>query len=800
MGLDLADLPLVLKHKRGELSVRNLCVALEPNPYNLGIDLAILEIKEVGWFVEITQDSFSAGASIKAIIHLFGKQLKVVGCVKGTVTKDSAAISVLGSVQFFDDGLNPFSLIGLDCIKVVKIQKILLAADMVIGAQDTSGTVCVGMIGTFIEAKVTFVIVADISTFTPAGVFFRVTNLSLGNILKAFGFKNADIPFDIKEAKFVVATVNRVYKFECFDDAMVEYIQNALDESETKENESRITKRARRYEEPIEFVRGCQIEAKINLFDIIQIECKLSLHTNGFYFKLRVDFAKHLKKQFGKLMDKVKNHLEEKKKAALKKLQDAEDKCNEALDRARRRAPWWKKPFIWLSQQFVKVGLLIAKSVCKAGFAVVNGILTAFEWVLKLVFSIIEPELFQFIIKSDKDDFNFNFETKIKFFRTFSIHIKKDFKGNINFQQLMKAIFDAYKKKQGEHQQKVEDGAKSYSESSINGARDGWKSTEAQMDKDWENMTEEEFKEKYKDELKEMENENQLDEIEKKIEEAADNVTSEATPPPNEAYENDEDTYKDDINDNDEEEEYSRKTDRIHEHYIKYLGKEIFPKPKIRKLIEQYKGDEKKVMKKLEEELTDEQKRLLNKREQTEEKKLNSDSLPQIEYVEPPDGKFEEKEDAIFEDDENKENKEKEITIIGDKKDGRSLEERLNATSTGTVIRYDGKDDDYKNKEDFIMKLKEKMNKEKEITLFDAAAIFNSLSVINNHVSEEKVYFMYLKSMRQHNNISTYVFRAMHDNNIHILNEIKVSNTSNCTINGKNIMNYVTKKENKKKN
>eukprot|EP01084_Bolivina_argentea_P148702 259936_1 len=804
MGMDITKLPLILKHNKGPLSVKNLAVELEGGKTKLAIDLSVLEIKEVGWFLEVTPEEFTGGASLKAIIHLFGKDLKVVGCIKGTVSKTNISISILASVEI-QNGLNPFALIGLDAVKIITLDKILLAADMVLGTP-VEGTVTIGLIGTFLGAKVTFVIVGDVLKFSPAGIFFRVENLSLDSILEAFGFKSVGLEIELESAEFSLATVKRTYKFECFDAKAVEDIENNLeankdnDENEQKQEKNDVetkipvVKRQEPQYQEIKFIQGCQIQAKINLFKLITMDADLRLHTDGFYFKLKVECSDDLRNAFKELMDKVKADLDEKAKAADEKLRRAEKEASDALKKARDRAPWLLKPFVWLGEKFVSATLLVARAACKVGCAMIKGLISAFSWVLSAIFSIIEPQLFQLILKADQGHFNVNFEAKIKFLKKITVNIKEDLPFKFDFSKLISIIFDGYKKGGDKYDKTIEDGANKKSQEAIDAARAQNKDKLEQMEKDYENMTEDEFKKKYQkdlDEMKEYEEKSKLDEIENEVEKELDNVEVETTPPPPDK--NDEDEYEDKLADDEKEEEYKRKTNRIYEHYKNIFETEVFSKEKIRSLVEKYEGNEKKVMEELEQELTDEQLRQLRNIDKTlkdDHHDKHSEQLPHVLYAEAEsndqnnDNSNEENDEKLFEPEEKKE-----ITETkGKKEDGISLYTLVNPG--GSVVYYDGKDDDYDNKLKFIKAIIDKMNTNNEISAGEICKIFkdNSCDVETNDV--------YLIAT---GNISKHALKAILTDEKKIIDNIKMTETSDRIINGKDIMNRIVNKENKGK-
>ena len=156
----MTKLPLILKHKRGTFSLKNLAIELETNRYQLGIDLSVLEIKEVGWFVEISNDEFAAGAILKASLKLFGKKFNVVGSIQGKVTKETITLGILASIEI-EGGLNPFELIGLSSFSPIVLNKILFAADLVIGPK-LEGTIGAGLMGKLFGADVILFIAVKI--------------------------------------------------------------------------------------------------------------------------------------------------------------------------------------------------------------------------------------------------------------------------------------------------------------------------------------------------------------------------------------------------------------------------------------------------------------------------------------------------------------------------------------------------------------------------------------------------------------------------------------------------------------
>ena len=160
----MRKLPLILKHKRGKLSLSNLAIELEPDRYNLAIDLSVLEIKQLGWFVDVTKDAFTAGAVLKATLNLFGKQFDVVGSIQGKVAGKEITLGILASVEI-RGGLNPFEIIGLSSVSPIVLNKILFAADLVIGPK-LEGTIGAGLMGKYWGADVVvFVAVKTVFIF-----------------------------------------------------------------------------------------------------------------------------------------------------------------------------------------------------------------------------------------------------------------------------------------------------------------------------------------------------------------------------------------------------------------------------------------------------------------------------------------------------------------------------------------------------------------------------------------------------------------------------------------------------------
>ena len=150
MGMDMNQLPLILKHKRGKLDVRNLAVELATNN-EMSVPLGCLEIKRLGWFVDIAINKFEVGAELAASLYIFGKTFHVGGSILAKVAGTQISLAILGKVEI-KGGLNPFQLIFGDKFKcsLFVLDKAYLAADLTIDLKaDVGGNISVGYEGKY---------------------------------------------------------------------------------------------------------------------------------------------------------------------------------------------------------------------------------------------------------------------------------------------------------------------------------------------------------------------------------------------------------------------------------------------------------------------------------------------------------------------------------------------------------------------------------------------------------------------------------------------------------------------------
>eukprot|EP01084_Bolivina_argentea_P282881 484338_1 len=449
----------------------------EENPVE--IDFGGLNVKKIGWILEVSSESVVAGAQIIADLELFGNVFEVGGKIMGIVKKEEVKLSLQAWLGFQENNeIDPCdSFKGMKMTSLFKLKQLFCAADITLSTKKGAIiTLAAGLSCVLLGADVTLFVAIMLPALSPAVVYVRIQKLSLREVLSCFGIP---IPFDIEveELQLCVATIDGDYTFGSDDGDSEEQkkIEAAIGDKLKQDDEKSDTQIAQP-DKPvakfpttkIEFKRGFFFHCKLNLLGILQFEAKLRLSEKGIYFFLAFKCDKDFAKKFKDIIKTIREDLEAKQAKIQSDLNEANATIQRKLKAARDKASWWKKPFIWLAQAAISIGTMVAKGVAAAAGAIASGFLLLLEASIELILKIFSFTLFQLELEFGPETFKFAFEAEVTFFSKICIHPTIEFEGKPGLTTFLKSLFNSYKSGADHYDNKVKDAAAKSAESSAN--------------------------------------------------------------------------------------------------------------------------------------------------------------------------------------------------------------------------------------------------------------------------------------------------------------------------------------------